>query len=192
MRLLFSSCCLVASLAFAQGRPPAAPPAPPAVPAPQPMVMMGGPGGLEPGMGMGMGPMGIPPHLAQKYGVPPETVKKARDLAFDAQDAFITLKATLERAHLDLARAMVQPAADEAQLFPKLEAVSKAELEVKKNRLGLMLKLKKLVGAETWEKLKADLPGLMGHEGGPGLGVMMGPPGRGPRHEGHDPSEHHE
>ena len=56
----------------------------------------------------------------------------------------------------------------ELKVMQKLELISKAELAVRKNRVGLMLKVRKLIGPEAWEKLQAEMPG-------PG-GGRMGPP----------------
>jgi hypothetical protein len=42
---------------------------------------------------------------------------------------------------------------------------------VRKNRLSLLLRIRKLVGPETWEKLQAEFPGgggMMMRGGGPG------------------------
>lgn len=123
-----------------------------------------GPGGMMPG-----GPMGIPPHVASKLGLSPEVTKQVRDASLDANEALISLDADLKRAQLDLERLLSDPkAADEAKVFQKLEVISKAELAVRKNRMGLMLKVRKLLGPEAWEKLQAEMPG-------PGPG-RMGPP----------------
>ncbi len=74
----------------------------------------------------------------------------------------------MKRAQLELERVLVEPKPDEAKVMQKLELISKAELAVRKNRVGLMLKVRKLVGPEAWEKLQAEMPG-------PG-GGRMGPP----------------
>jgi Spy/CpxP family protein refolding chaperone len=127
------------------------------------------------GMGMGFGPPGIPPHLAQKVGISADTQKKVRDLSFEANDALINLEADLKRAQLDLERTLTQPQVDEAAVMNKLEVVSRAELAVRKNRMGLMVRIRKAVGPEAWEKLQAEMPG-------PDR-MMMGPPGAGMRRE---------
>ena len=169
---------LSAAIAWAQPKAPA----PPMAPQPPGPPMMGPPPGvgpmMGPGMGMGppLGPPGIPPALAQKVGISPEAVKKVRDLSFEANDALITLEADLKRAQLDLEKAMTQPTIDDSTVMLKLESVSKAELAVRKNRIGLMLKIRKTVGAEAWEKLQAEMPMGPGHMGrGMGMGMGMGP-----------------
>ncbi len=167
---------LSAAVCFAQATPRPSPPTPPTAPtAPRaPMPPMAPP---PPGMGMGLamafGPPGIPPEIAQKVGISADTQKKVRDLSFEANDALINLEADLKRAQLDLQKTLAQPQVDEASVMNKLEVVSRAELLVRKNRMGLMVRIRKAVGPESWDKLQAEMPG-------PG-GMMMGAGGTGRR-----------
>lgn len=118
-------------------------------------------------------PMGIPPPIAAKLGIPPEVAKQVRDASLDANEALIPLEADLKRAQLDLERTLAQPKPEDATVMTKLEVIAKAELAVRKNRVGLMLKVRRLVGPETWEKLLAETP----------------PPGRGPGPHGGPPGQ---
>jgi Spy/CpxP family protein refolding chaperone len=175
-RSLVVASLLLAAMAFAQPRPPM-PPGPPGPPGGGPGgPMMGPPGGGAMG-GMGMHAPGIPPQLAQKLGIPAETVTKVRDMALDANEQVIGLEADLKRAQLGLERAMLETTPDEAKVFGKLEGVTRAELAVRRNRVGLMLKIRKLLGPDLWSKLEAEMPMGMGgmHEGpgGGGPGGMM-------------------
>lgn len=155
---------LSASFVFAQGAPPPAPPPPtPGVRAVPPVPPVPPVPGLPPMMGPGMhfGPPGIPPQVAQKVGISPETQKKVRDASFDANEQLITLEAELKRAQLELEKTLAQPQVDESVVMNKLEVVSRAELAVRKNRMGLLVRIRKAVGPEAWEKLQAELP-MMG------------------------------
>jgi Spy/CpxP family protein refolding chaperone len=165
MRSLLAAALLLSTVALAQGAPPVPPvPAAPAVP---PMPAMGARLFHTPG---------IPPQVAQKLGLSPEVVKKVRDLGFEANEQLIALEADLKRAQLELEKTMVQPNVDEGQALARVEQVGKAELLVRKNRVGLMLRIRKLLGPETWDRLQAEFPG-------PGEGLMMGAPGSGVRRE---------
>ncbi len=171
MKKLMLLLALVAVPAFAQRGPQ--PPPPPQVPD-APMLPPQGPPPFF------HGAPGIPPQVAAKLGIPAETVKKVQSLAFDSQDQLINLEADLKRAQLDLERTLAQPNPDESTVNVKLEAVSKAELNVRKNRIGLMLKVRKTVGPEMWDKLQAELP--MMDMGGPGhmrreVRIIKGPNG---------------
>lgn len=103
-------------------------------------------------------PMGIPPPIAAKLGLSPEVTKQVREASLDANEALIGLEADLRRAQLELERALSDPKPDEAKVMQKLEVITKAELGVRKNRMGLMLKVRRLLGPEAWEKLLAEMP----------------------------------
>ena len=135
-------------------------------------------------MGMGHGPgfhgaMGIPPPVAAKLGISPELAKQVRDASLDANEALITLEADLKRAQLELERTLAEPKPDESKVMQKLELITKAELAVRKNRVGLMLKVRKLLGPELWEKLQAEMPGPGMGPGPGGPGGRFGPPSQG-------------
>lgn len=158
-KLLSFAVALFSVAALAQATPPP-PPAPPPPPMPPPPMMHGGPGFFP-------GPPGIPPPVAAKLGIPPETVAKVQQLGFDANDQLITLEADLKRAQLDLERSLAQANPDESAMLAKLETISRAELAVRKNRMTLMLRIRKAVGPAMWDKLQAEFP-MMGDAGGPG------------------------
>lgn len=166
---------LTAAVCFAQATPrPSPPPRAPAPPmAPFPPSPPFPPQGL--GMQFGNGPPGIPPQVAQKVGISSETQKKVRELSFEANETLINLEADLKRAQLDLEKTLAQPQVDEVMVMNKLELVSRAELAVRKNRMGLMVRIRKAIGPDSWEKLQAEMPG-------PDR-MMMGPPGSGVRRE---------
>lgn len=139
----------LSAAALAQPTPPM-PPMPP----PPPGLFHAGPG--------------IPPAVAARLGIPAETVKKVQQMGFDANDAMISLEADLKRAQLDLDRALAQPSPDELATLAKLERISRAELQVRKNRMSLMLKIRALLGPDLWQKLDAELQMMGGDPGGPG------------------------
>ncbi|MBI3184528.1 MAG: hypothetical protein HYZ28_20525 [Myxococcales bacterium] len=97
----------------------------------------------------------IPPHLAAELGIPQEKVRKVRDLAFEANEALIPLEAELKKAQLSLERQLQSDSPEEAQVEKWVEAVSRAETAVRKNRIGLMLKVRKVLGSEIWHRLEA-------------------------------------
>jgi uncharacterized membrane protein len=167
-RLIPCLVVLVGLAAFAQ-KPPVAPVAPappvPGVPAAPPTPP------LPPMMGGFMSsPAGIPPAVAQRAGVSAETQKRVRDASFEANEQLISLEAELKRAQLDLEKALAAQQVDESAVMNKLEVVSRAELAVRKNRMALLVRIRKLVGPEAWEKIQAEMPV-------PGPMMMLGAPG---------------
>lgn len=154
--------------AFAQ-KPPQAPVPPtppvPAVPALPPLPAM-------PAMGGFASPAGIPPALAAKVGISSEVQKKVRDLSFEANEQLISLESDLKRAQLDLEKTLAAQLVDESSVMNKLEVVGRAELAVRKNRMGLLVRIRKAIGAEAWERLQGEMTGPGGAvfmlNGGPG------------------------
>ena len=147
-KLTLLSVILVSVAAVAQPVPPV-PPTPPMPPLP----------------GFFHASPGIPPAVAAKLGISPELVKKIQQLGFDSNDAMINLEADLKRAQLDLDRSLAQPSPDESATLAKLDRISRAELQVRKNRMSLMLKIRALLGPELWQKVEAELP-MMADPGG--------------------------
>lgn len=178
-RFILAAVFVVGSLAFAQ-KPPVAPVAPvppvPGVPATPPMPAMP-PMPPMPPMGGFMGaPAGIPPAIAQKAGINSDTQKRVRDASFEANEQLISLESELKRAQLELEKTLAATTVDESTVMNKLEVVSRAELAVRKNRMGLLVRIRKLVGNEAWEKLQAEMSGS-------GAMLMIGPGGSAVRRE---------
>ncbi len=167
--LLASLSMLVAA---APSRAAAPPPPPPARGGPGPMGPdQAGPHGPHGAMGPGrdhpqapaldalLGPgAGIPPPVARALGLSDELVKKIRDAAFAANEEVIGLEANLKRAQLALDRALAADSPEEKQVLDKLDAVGKAELAVRKNRMKLLLQVRRTLGPELWQKLQAREP----------------------------------
>lgn len=164
MKTLILTALLASGSAFAQPQPPQ----PRVIDLPPPPPRPGGPGG--PGGGVMPPGVGIPPPVAQKLGISAELQKKVRDLGFEANKELISLEADLKRAQLELEMYLSGAAVEEAPALTRLEAVTRAETAVKKNRLGLMIRVRKALGPELWSKLEAEMPppGMHHGPGGPG------------------------
>jgi Spy/CpxP family protein refolding chaperone len=120
------------------------------------LVLGGGPGAMP------LGPLpaaanGIPPHLVEKLGVPRDVAQKIKDLSFESNEALIPLEADLKRAQLRLERLLSAPTPDERAILAQSEEVGRAETAVRRNRLSLMVQIKKLLGPDLWQKLEAEL-----------------------------------
>jgi Spy/CpxP family protein refolding chaperone len=134
---------------------PATPPVPPVPPVPPmpPMPPAGGP------MMMALPPpaYGIPPHIVEKLGLSKDLVQKIQDLTFEANDQLITLEAELKRGQLTLDKLLRAANPSDSAVMQQLETVGRAEMAVRKNRVGLMLQIKRLLGPDTWQKVEAEL-----------------------------------
>ncbi len=100
---------------------------------------------------------GIPPHLVEKLGLPKELVRRVQDLTFESNEALIGLEAELKRARLGLERELRQPEPNESRVMEWVEKVGRAETAVRKNRVGLMVAIKKALGPDNWQKLEAEM-----------------------------------
>jgi hypothetical protein len=127
------------------GRMPPRPPMPP-MPPPPPMMVA-----LPPSSN------GIPPHVVEKLGLSKDLVKRVQDLTFDANEQLITLEADLKRAQLALDKLLRSENPAESAVMQQVEVVGRAETAVRKNRIGLMLQIKRLLGPDLWQKLEAEM-----------------------------------
>jgi hypothetical protein len=128
------------------------------------VVSMEGPGmASEPHFVMGSGPLPsftggfIPPALVARVGISQEMLDRIETLTFEANAALITLEADVQRAQLELERLLRASSPDEAAVGRVVDTLSKAEAAVRKNRLGLLIQVRKLLGPELWRKLEAAL-----------------------------------
>ena len=100
---------------------------------------------------------GIPPHVVEKLGLSKDLVQKIQDLTFEANDQLITLEAELKRGQLTLDKLLRAANPSDSAVMQQLETVGRAEMAVRKNRVGLMLQIKRLLGPDTWQKVEAEL-----------------------------------
>ncbi len=108
-----------------------------------------------PGEGFGVGgPGGIPSRVLERLGVPREKVKQVEDLTFEANEAVIPLEADLKRAQLRFERQLDAETPDEGAVLKLVEEIGRAETAVRRNRVGLMLRIKKALGPELWRKVE--------------------------------------
>jgi len=104
------------------------------------------------------GPGHAPPALKRKFmkklGLNNKQIKKIDDLTYRADREKLDLRHEMEKARLDLEQLMSAEKPNEAAIFSKLEKISELELKLKKNRIGLMLKVRAILTPEQWEKLQ--------------------------------------
>jgi hypothetical protein len=130
-----------------RGLPPL-PPRPPMPPSPPMMVALPPPA------------YGIPPHVVEKLGLSKDLVEKIQDMTFDSNEQLITLEADLKRAQLALDKLLRSQNPSESAVMQQVETVGRAETAVRKNRISLMLQIKRLLGPDTWQKLEAEMGDL--------------------------------
>jgi hypothetical protein len=100
---------------------------------------------------------GIPPEVAQRLGISKELSHQIDDAVFEANRSLIDLEAAHRKAQLDLDRELRSPTPDDAKVMQLVTSASQTELGVRKNRLGLLLKVRRLLGPDTWERVRAEM-----------------------------------
>jgi Spy/CpxP family protein refolding chaperone len=104
------------------------------------------------------GPGHAPPALKRKFmkklGLDTKQIKKIEDLTYRADREKLDIRHEIQKNHLDLEQLMSAEKPNEAAIFSKLEKISALELKLKKNRIGLMLKVKAILTPQQWEKLQ--------------------------------------
>ncbi len=140
----------------------------------------------------------IPPRAASELGIPNDRLRKVEELAYAANEEAIDLEASVRRAQMALDRELRAPPPDEARLTDRIDALTKAEGAMRRNRILLLARVRRALGEELWQRLeqwRADNPPPRGGGGRPpppGRGPGPGGPGRGfpgDRTEGDDRPE---
>ena len=123
--------------------------------------------------------------VADRLKLSPELRTKVQDAVYKSSGAALEIKARIDRAELDLKHLMAQSSFDDKAVLKAVDALNSAEAELRKNRVQLMLDVRKLLTPDQWKELLAaraeqrerrrdrdDRPG----KGGPGgMGGMHGP-----------------
>lgn len=115
--------------------------------------------------------------IATEIGLSTDQQAKIKELFYNSQKDAIDLQAQAQRAQLDLRHAMDADTPDEKVVMKALDAHIAADGALQRNRVKLLLEVRKVVTTEQWDKLKELRsrrgPGG-GHMGGMGPGGMSG------------------
>ena len=130
----------------------------------------------------------IPPRAAAELGIPVEKLRKVEEHAYAANEEAIELEGAVRRAQMALDRELRSAAPDEGRAMERIDALTKAEGAMRKNRIALLVRVRRTLGDELWQKLEAwraeNLPPRREpgpRQGGPRPGAGPGPgPGRAP------------
>ncbi len=126
----------------------------------------------------------IPPRAAVEVGIPRDTLHRVDELAFEANEAIVGLEAAVRRAQIALDRELRSESPDEVKAQELVEAVARAETAVRKNRVVLLIRVRKVLGDELWQRLEAwraehappPWPPRPPGAGGPPVGGSRPPP----------------
>jgi hypothetical protein len=135
----------------------------------------------------------IPPRAASELGIPAETLRRVEELAYTANEEAIELEAAVRRAQMALDRELRAQPPEEAKLVERIDALTKADGAMRRNRILLLARVRRALGEELWRRLegwRAENPppgrdGMRPERPGPGPGGGFGGPG--PRFPGERP-----
>ncbi len=97
----------------------------------------------------------IPPRAARELGIPAETLRRVEELAYAANDEAVDLEAQVRRAQIALDRELRSQSPDEGRAVERIEALTKAEGAMRRNRILLLVRVRRTLGEELWQRLEA-------------------------------------
>ena len=106
-------------------------------------------------------PMGPPLHskkILRDAGLSEEQIKQVEALRYEADKQKLDIHHGLGKARLELRRLMDGDKPEESAVFAQLDQVGALDTQMKKNRIGLLLKVRGLMTPAQWEKLQAARP----------------------------------
>lgn len=132
----------------------------------------------------------IPPRAASELGIPAEKLRRVEELAYAANDEAIELEGAVRRAQMALDRELRAQPPEEGRLVERIDALTKAEGAMRRNRILLLSRVRRVLGEELWQRLEAWREQNPPPRGGPGRrppGPGEGPLPRFPEGEGGPP-----
>jgi len=131
--------------------------------------------------------------LKEKVGLTDKQIEQIQQLQYKADREKLDIRHEIQKARLDMQQLMQADRPDKLKVFAKIEKVGDLEVKLKKNRIGLMLEIRKLVTSEQWQKMEMlhaerkmkrrerrrrhmGGPGGPGGHGGPGFPMPPEPP----------------
>ena len=105
------------------------------------------------------GPKGVPPAmmkkvLKEKVGLNDQQIQKISQLQYQADREKLDIHHEIQKTRLDLEHQMQADKPSKAKVFAQIEKVGALETRLKKNRVSLMLEIRKLVTTEQWQKME--------------------------------------
>ncbi len=99
-----------------------------------------------------------PPMAAKKImrdiGLSEQQIEKVQELRFKADREQVDIRADLDKAHIDIQQLLSVDKPNQAAVFAQIEKIGGLEIRLKKNRIGLMIEVRKLMTPEQWEKIE--------------------------------------
>lgn len=91
--------------------------------------------------------------IADQIGLDATQRKQVSDTVYAANTAKIDIQARAEKARLELKHLLAAETLDEKAVLKAADALSAAETELRRNRVQLLLSLRKALRPEQWQRL---------------------------------------
>lgn len=100
-------------------------------------------------------PFGAAKKMMREIGLNDQQIGKIQELKYKADREQVDIRSDLDKAHLDMRQLLSADKPDQAAVFAQIEKIGALEVRHKKNRIGLMLEVRKLMTPVQWEKIEA-------------------------------------
>lgn len=128
--------------------------------------------------------------LADKIGANSQTIAKIKDLAYNANKELIGLRAEMDQNHLEMKRLMDLDSPDDQAIIAQIDKIGAVEIKLRKNRINLLLAVRKILTPEQRTKLKQLMPDKMCQDPGCGKDAASCPgAGKCPKMKNMSPGE---
>jgi len=95
------------------------------------------------------------PEVAERLGLSADQKKKVEDLFYASHQARIDIKARKAKAALEVKRLMGAEKLDEKALAKAIDTLIAAEGDLRRNQMGLLIEIRKVLTPAQWEQLAA-------------------------------------
>jgi Spy/CpxP family protein refolding chaperone len=92
--------------------------------------------------------------IMHEIGLSDQQIEKVQGLRFKADREQVDIRSDLDKAHIDMQQLLSADKPNDAAVFTQIEKIGALEVQLKKNRIGLMLEVRKLMTPEQWEKIE--------------------------------------
>ena len=120
------------------------------------------------------------PDLVQKLGITQDQIRKMDDILQQHRLRLVDLHANLEKQELMLEPMVSADQPDESKILAQIDKVAQARADLEKANARMLLDIRRVLTADQWQKLKAEVPPLA-----PGIGRQR-PPAAAPRAPGQE------
>lgn len=92
--------------------------------------------------------------IGDRLGLSDDQRAKVSDIVYDYQTRQVDLRAKVDKAEIELARVLDAEKPDDKAVLKAVDALIAAEADVKRNKVLMMLEIRKVLTPEQWRQLE--------------------------------------